>query len=88
MLKLCMLTFALLLVYQCQMMPGGVSEGTIDDYVLEIADWTAQQMSDIRGDNGLYSVQNIKSVKKQVVSGIKNINIIFFQINWKAKLKY
>ena len=72
MLKLILQTFALLFVAcQCSM-PGGLNDGEITDHVLELADWTATQMPSIRGDtNSVYTVQNVVSVKTQVVSGKK-----------------
>jgi len=53
-------------------MPGGLNDAEITDHVLELADWTATQMPSIRGDtNSVYTVQNVVSVKTQVVSGKK-----------------
>ena len=50
--------------------PGGINEMTETDTVKEIAQWTIDKIGQYTGIPGTYTVNSIKNIQAQVVSGI------------------
>jgi hypothetical protein len=69
MLKLILLTVAMIALAHAAALPGGIVEQGQNEEVMEIAKWTTDKMSQFSGVEGDHTVMSIRNVRTQVVAG-------------------
>ena len=80
MLKLTLVSLALVLTMCTAQMTGNFRSSDVNDNVLEIANWATSKMSQFTGIEGVHTIVNVREVKTQVVAGLNYLLTIDYSI--------